>query len=89
VKRTPRTITDRDALLAVLREVRLQSWATAEDEMDIGTLGIAVPIFDRNGKVIAALAVGSHKMRRSVEELKRDFLPVLLDAADRISADVL
>lgn len=88
VKRTPRTIADRETLLAELREVRLRSWATAEDEMDIGTLGIAVPIFDRSGKVIAALAVGSHKMRRSIEELKRDFLPVLLDAADRISEEV-
>ncbi len=27
-------------------------------------------------------------MRRSIEELKRDFLPVLLDAADRISEEV-
>lgn len=88
VRRTPNTIIDRDALLAELREVRLRSWATAEDEMDIGTLGIAVPIFDRSGKVSAALAVGSHKMRRSIEELKRDFLPVLLDAADRISEEV-
>ncbi|MFK0334000.1 IclR family transcriptional regulator C-terminal domain-containing protein [Rhizobium sp. NPDC090275] len=87
-KRTPGTIVDRDALLAELRDVRLRSCATADDEMDIGTLGIAVPIFDKNGKVIAALAVGSHKMRRSIEELERDFLPVLQDAADRISEDV-
>ncbi len=87
-KRTPKTIVDRDSLLTELRDVRLRSWATAEDEMDIGRLGIAVPIFDKNGRVIAALAVGSHKMRRSLEELQRDFLPVLLDAADRISEDV-
>ena len=86
-KRTPHTITDRDKLLAELRQVRLQSWAVAEDEMEMGTIGIAVPIFDRSGKVTAALAVGSHKMRRSIDELKSNFLPVLLDASERLSAN--
>jgi IclR family pca regulon transcriptional regulator len=86
-RRTPHTITDRDKLLAELRQVRLQSWAVAEDEMEMGTIGIAVPIFDRSGKVTAALAVGSHKMRRSIDELKSNFLPVLLDASERLSAN--
>jgi IclR family transcriptional regulator, pca regulon regulatory protein len=86
-KRTPHTITDRDKLLAELRQVRLQSWAVAEDEMEMGTIGIAVPIFDRSGRVTAALAVGSHKMRRSIDELKSNFLPVLLDASERLSAN--
>ena len=86
-QRTPKTITDRQALAKELHRVRLESWATAEDELEEGTIGIAVPIFGRNGDVIAALAVGSHKLRRSIEELKTDFLPVLLDAADRISSE--
>jgi IclR family pca regulon transcriptional regulator len=86
-QRTLHTITDHDKLMAELRQVRLQSWAVAEDEMEIGTIGIAVPIFDRAGKVIAALAVGSHKMRRSIDELKTNFLPVLVDASERLSAN--
>jgi len=88
VQRTPHTITGRDELFEELRKVRLQSWATAEDEMNEDTIGIAVPVFDKNGSVIAALAVGSHKMRRSVDELTRDYLPVLRDAADRISSEL-
>lgn len=87
-RRTPRTITDRKTLAEELRHVRLQSWATAEDELEEGTIGIAVPIFDREGRVVAALAVGSHKLRRSIEELKTDFLPVLIDAADAISSEL-
>jgi len=89
LQRTPKTITDRQALAEELHRVRLQSWATAEDELEEGTIGIAVPIFAANGKVVAALAVGSHKLRRSIAELKSDFLPVLLDAADRISSEGL
>lgn len=88
-KQTPNTITDPEVLKAALRQVRLQSWATAEDEMEEGTIGIAVPIFNASGRVVSALAVGSHKMRRSVEELQSDFLPVLLDAADRISSEII
>lgn len=88
IQRTSCTITDRNELLEELRRVRLQSWATAEDEMEVGTIGIAVPIFNEEGSVIAALAVGSQKARRSVEELKRDFLPVLQDAGDRISSEL-
>jgi IclR family pca regulon transcriptional regulator len=51
----------------------------------VDTIGIAVPIFDDRGAVVASLAVGSHKKRRTIEELKSNFLPVLTDLADRIS----
>jgi DNA-binding IclR family transcriptional regulator len=57
-------------------------------KMAEGTIGIAVPIFDQSGVVIAALPVGSHKRRRSIDELKSDFLPVLPAAADRISSEI-
>jgi IclR family transcriptional regulator, pca regulon regulatory protein len=87
-QRTRKTITDVDELKTVLSQVRLQSWAIADDEMKEGTIGIAVPIFDQSGIVIAALAVGSHKMRRSIDELKSDFLPVLQNAADKISSEI-
>ena len=87
--RTARTITEHVDLEAELKQVRLKSWAVAEDEMEVGTIGIAVPIFDDDGGVVAALAVGSHKKRRTVDELKSDFLPVLLDVADRISTELV
>lgn len=86
-KRTERTIVELPPLLTELRQVRLRSWAIADDEMAIDTIGIAVPIFDEKGAVVASLAVGSHKKRRTIEELKANFLPVLIDLADRISVD--
>ena len=87
-KQTAMTITGPREFEAELKQVRLKSWAIAEDEMEVGTIGIAVPIFDAEGSVVAALAVGSHKKRRTVEELKSDFLPALLDVADRISSSL-
>ena len=71
-----------------LRQVRLQSWGLAEDEFEIGMIAIAVPVFDRGGNVIAALSVGSTKQRRTVDELKYEFLPVLQDAAERLGAEM-
>ena len=85
IQRTEATITNLHDLLEELRKVRLQNFAVADSEMDKGTIGIAVPIFDDSGGVLAALAVGSHKIRRSIAELKRDFLPELINVADRIS----
>ena len=83
-RRTPRTITDAGDLVRELKQVRIQSWALAEDEMEVGTISVAVPIFDGANSVVAALAMASHKMRRTIEDLERQFLPVLLDAAERI-----
>jgi IclR family pca regulon transcriptional regulator len=87
-KWTPHTLTELEDLEAELKQVCLKSWAVAEDEIEMGTIGIAVPIFDKHGVVCAALAVGSHKNRRSVEELKTNFLPVLLEVASRIGAEL-
>lgn len=85
---TDHSITDISELKACLRKVRLQSWGMAEDEFELGMIAIAVPVFDRKGRVIAALSVGSTKQRRTIGELKEEFLPVLQDTADRISAEL-
>ncbi len=86
--RTPRTITGPTDLVRELKQVRIRSWAVAEDEMEVGTISVAVPIFGSANDVVAALAMASHKMRRTVDELKHDFLPVLVDAAERIGARI-
>ena len=80
--------TDPKQLRDCLRQVRLQCWGLAEDEFELEMIAIAVPIFDQSGKVIAAFSVGSTKQRRTVDELKSKFLPVLQDASERISAEM-
>ena len=84
-KCTEKSIADPEALRQELRQIRLQSWAKAEDEMEIGTISIAVPIFDAQNVTVAALAMGSHRMRRTIDDLKTQFLPILLDIAEKIS----
>ena len=83
--RTDRSITEIDALEEELQKVRQNGWSEVEDELEEGMIAIAVPLFDASNRVIAALALSSHKMRRSLEELKQEFLPIVQNAAEQMS----
>ncbi len=54
---TERTITRLESLLEELARVRRRGFASAFSEWIVGTNGVAVPIADARGRVIAALAV--------------------------------
>lgn len=81
---TPRTITDAAALRTELRRVRAQGWALVDQELELGLRSIAAPVHDRYG-VVAAVNVSAHATRVSLERLRKEFAPLLLDAASHIS----
>jgi DNA-binding IclR family transcriptional regulator len=56
---TPHTLTDPDALEQVLRQAREAGYATVEEQFVQGCSGVAAPITDRAGRVVAALDVAS------------------------------
>jgi IclR family pca regulon transcriptional regulator len=85
---TPYTVTDPDRLRAILREVKAQGWTLIDQELEQGLRSIAAPICDRRGKVIAALNVSTHMSRVSLEQLTGEFLPLLIQTAKRISAEL-
>ena len=55
--RTERTITGLEALMEELARVRRRGFATAFSEWIEGTNGVAVPVADARGRVIASIAV--------------------------------
>jgi DNA-binding IclR family transcriptional regulator len=81
---TPHTLTDPEALEAVLQHVRQLGYATIEEQYAEGCSGAAAPIRDARDQVIGALDVASVVPRFSVnrEQLVRGAIA----AADRISA---
>lgn len=85
---TKHTVTDADAFRDVLRQVRDDGWSIVAEELEIGLLSVSVPVRDRSGEVVAALASSTSVGRSSVEAIRRDVVPLLLDAAARISADL-
>jgi IclR family pca regulon transcriptional regulator len=85
---TRHTVTDADAFRALLRQVRSDGWSIVAEELEIGLLSVSAPVRDRTGAVVATLASSTSVGRSSVEEIRSLVVPLLLAAADRISADL-
>ena len=84
-QRTPRTITDVDALDAQLDHFLAQGYAIDIGENEVGVNGIARAIVDGMGEVAAAVSVAGHSSRLT-EEVMEEIAPDVVAAADAISA---
>jgi IclR family transcriptional regulator, pca regulon regulatory protein len=82
--RGPASLTDVRALKTALRQAKEAGFALAVDEMEEGTISIAVPIREREGRPIAAVSVASQRSRRTAADLKKSVLPELRAAAKRV-----
>lgn len=84
---TSRTITDRKALLAAIREVAAQGYAVDNRESSESGVCISVPVRDHEGTTVAALSFsGLIGIDVPVGLLK--YLPALQDAAQEISRSI-
>lgn len=66
---TKHTITDLNVLQQELNKVREQGYAIDDREVDEGTRCVAAPVFDNNGRVIAAMSVAGPAYRITLEGL--------------------
>lgn len=82
---TIRTVRDERTLRRILQEVRMRGWGLVDQEVEDGVRSVAAPIRDRTGRVVAAINASAHATRASVRTLRQKFLPVLLEAGERIS----
>ena len=85
VQYTANTLITPAALRRELEKVREQGYAVIDQELEIGLRSIAVPIIDSSGKTVAAINVGAHAGRASVQDMTERFLPVLNDAARELA----
>jgi IclR family transcriptional regulator, acetate operon repressor len=60
---TPATITARDALDAQLAEIRDRGWGAAVEELEVGLVAVAAPVFDARGEVVAAVSLAAPSYR--------------------------
>ena len=51
-------------------------------------MSVSAPVRDRDGTVVAALASSTSTGRSTPSALEADVVPLLVDTADRISADL-
>ncbi|WP_028777820.1 IclR family transcriptional regulator [Shimazuella kribbensis] len=64
-----------------LQEIRQNGFALSVEERETGTAAISVPVFHRDGHLLAALAVSGPVSRMSTDQMYT-FIPTLKDAAE-------
>jgi IclR family KDG regulon transcriptional repressor len=82
---TPRTVTRRDAVLAMVEEVRGREYAVDDEESEEGLRAIAAPVRNHNGLVIAALGIAA-PVQRMNKKVMQTSVPVVMASARAVSA---
>lgn len=78
---TTRTIIDIKQFRALIEQVRTDDCCLAVEEHELGVHALAVPLRNMQGKTVAALNVVASPQRLTAQEMQRDLLPLLFDAA--------
>jgi DNA-binding IclR family transcriptional regulator len=85
---TPQTIVDRDKLVEHLRGVAVRGFATDMGECEEGLCCAAAPVFDGDGRLVAALSVSAPVFRLEEDRLLGEVAPQVVQAAERLSRDL-
>jgi len=85
IKLTETTITDMDALLARLDQVRELGFVLSNQETVTGVYVLAAPVFDVDGMPVAALSVAAPVHRGTLDQFKENTLDAVLEAARQLS----
>lgn len=78
---TPHTLTDPAPLRAALARVALEGFCVVDQELEIDLRGLAVPLRNGSGRVVAALNISTQAGRTTREEMLSRLLPALRNAA--------
>jgi IclR family pca regulon transcriptional regulator len=81
---TEYTVTEPEVLLRMLGEVRRRGYAWNNEELEIGLRSVAAPV-RRAGGVVAAINVSAASARISADRMETEFVPRLLEAAEKVS----
>jgi len=81
---TPRTIIKITQLRKAILEVRRHGYAIVNEELEAGLRSIAVPVYTRSNRVVAAINVGTHVSRVDQSALVQNCLPALQDGAQML-----
>lgn len=83
--RTRATVTEVDMLLEHLQRTRERGYATNCEELFLGDMGLAAPIFNTRGQVVGAVHVAPPASRWSMQDAERQLAPLVIECARAIS----
>jgi IclR family pca regulon transcriptional regulator len=86
--RTPKTITDKAIIRSELEKARTEGVAFSEEELELGMISVAVPVFDPAGQVVAALSMSALSARLTADDIRRDHLPLLRHSAEMLGRNL-
>jgi IclR family transcriptional regulator, pca regulon regulatory protein len=78
---TPKTILTISGLRKAILDVRKRGFSIVNEELETGLRSVAVPVHNRNNRVVAAINVGTHVVRVDHNTLLKTCLPALQDGA--------
>ena len=81
---TPKTLTTRKELTTELERIRRDGVALNQGEWREGVCGVAAPIRDSQGLVVAAMGISGPAERFKAKTL-RQFVPLVIDASAKVS----
>jgi IclR family pca regulon transcriptional regulator len=82
---TLRTVTDADAVLALVARCREEGYASNDGELELGVRSMAVPVLDRSNGVVAAMSIAVRVERMTLAECREAFLPALQKASHNLT----
>ncbi|MEP6556860.1 MAG: IclR family transcriptional regulator [Burkholderiales bacterium] len=85
--RTPATVVDPVRFLQQMARVRAQGFALNKGEWSANVYGIAAPVTDVSGQVVAALGLSGPKERFKPLQIKA-FAPLIVEAAAQVSKNL-
>lgn len=85
IRYTPHTLCDKESLRAEIAKVRIQGYALADRQIEVGLCSLAVPLLSRSGQIVAAMNVGVPASSMDAQALKEKALAPLRRAAMELS----
>lgn len=85
---TSHTVTSVGELRKQIEHAGSDGWAIVDQELEEGLRSIAAPIHDEHGEVIAAINLSCSANRTSIDVMRDQLLPPLLDTASAIGDEV-
>ncbi len=82
--RTQKTVSDEDDFIQRIRQVKRRGYAFEDEECDDGTRCVAAPIYNAEGRIIAAVGVAGPRARIRKSQVSK-LAPTVIDAASEIS----
>lgn len=85
---TSKTITEKEALAAMIEKVRREGYALVDEELESGLRSMAVPVRSRQNVVVAAMNTGVHAAQLSYVEMMDRILPALKEGAEILGQQI-